>query len=302
MDRTFDFGPLRIQVTLEGEEDEKPVFKVDVSVEGQTYELGVRTTPPLPAQAALYIVSEMRKAARMGAKRYVDLVVMRERLTPERAKARREEASALASIARAVPGGEVSLAAVEEALKAELEKEKLEFETGAQKTAEAVDEGKTVAFNLGSVGMVVELIGMVANPEGEGELAFFRVTAQVPGGPPHQAQVMTNAPLYSSAAGWLLREMRKILEVGQDRYAQEQIGPVWKTIDDATKYASEFYAIASAVGLAGLDHAARELEKAAAQERADAEEAELQRLEAELEEVRRQLAALRTAKRRPRGK
>ncbi len=301
MDRTFDFGPLQIHSSLQGEVEDQPVFKVTVTSPGGSVELDSGTELPLPAEAALFILQEMRKVLRMGPQRHAQLVVMRERLRPEQAREKQEASAKLHAVARAVPGGDAALGAAETALKAAIESEKAEFEAESEEAADAVEETRTVAFDLGPVRMAVEWAGAMPDPE-EG-MAVFRITAEAPGAPPHAASVATNAPLFSGAARWLLGEMRKILALGTGRYAAEEMtGVEFRTPEESAAYAASLHALASAVGPAGLDHASAELERAAVQERADAEEVELRRLEDEQEEIRRQLDALRQAKRRPRGR
>lgn len=301
MDRAFDFGPLRIEAALQGEQEGQPVFKITASAPGASVDFDVGTKVPLPSEAVLHIVEDMRKVLKMGAARHAQLKAMRERRLPAEAAEVRAASERLFAVARAVPGGDAALAAAEEAVRRALDEERERFERDAEEVEDAVERSRAVGFDLGPLRVAVEWVsGAVVE---ETPLALFSVTAAAPGVADYRTHIMTNAPLFSMAVEWLLGEMRSVLSLGPERYAAQAGRPEEeRSPEEKARDAAALYDLARAVGLAGLDHAAAELARASAQERADAEELELKRLEEERAEIEAELARLRSPRRRPRGR
>lgn len=300
MDRLFDFGAFQIRAVLKGLIDDQPASQVFVMTAAGQADAGlVGTGLPLPSEAALYLVKELRRALSMGPQRLAQYTMMREKRKPAELREIHQKAARAFAIASGIPGGDAALAQAEAQLQQEFEREKSEMETSAQKASEHVEKERTVGFDLGPVRMVVEWAGTMPDPQAPGELAVFRVRADIQGVAPHHANIATNAPLFSGAAGWLLDEFAKVLQIGPEKYVTEEMEQLTETEEQSLKYAQGLHAAASALGFAGIEHAKQVLEQAAAQERADVEEVELRRLEEEQREVRSQIERLRSGKRRP---
>lgn len=301
MDRTFEFGAFQIRAVLKGLIDDHPASQVFVMTAAGQADAGmVGTGLPLPSEAALYVVKEFRRALSMGPQRLAQYTMMREKRKPAELREIHQKAARAFAIASGIPGGDAALAQAEAQLQQEFEREKAEMETTAQQAAEHVEKERTVGFDLGPVRMVVEWAGTMPDPQGPGEFSVFRVRADVQGIAPHHANIATNAPLFSGAAGWLLGEFAKVLQTGPEKYITEEMEQQTETeAGESLKYAHSLHAAASTLGFAGIEHARQVLEQAAAQERADVEEVELRRLQEEQLEVRHEIERLRSGKRRP---
>jgi hypothetical protein len=300
MDRTFNFGAFQIRAVLKGLIEDQPASQVFVMTAAGQADAGmVGTGLPLPSEAALYLVKEFRRALSMGPQRLAQYTMMREKRKPAELREIHQKAARAFAIASEIPGGDAALAQAEAQLQQEFEREKSEMETSAQQAAEHVGKERTVGFDLGPVRMVVEWAATIPDPQALGELAVFRVRADVQGVATHHANIATNAPLFSGAAGWLLDEFAKVLQTGPEKYVTEEMEQGTEPeAGESLKYANSLHAAALALGLAGIEQARQLLEQAAAQERGDVEEVELRRLEEEQREVRREIERLRSGKRR----
>jgi hypothetical protein len=250
----------------------------------------------VPADAALQLVKDMKRILKMGLQRFVQYRLMSERRSSEEGLEIQKAAASLYMAAMAAKGPKLEEAqpVLEAAVKNETEK----YQRQAEEAVKGQEETNGARFELGPINIAVQMVGMI--PTSSGELGAFQVTAELPGLPPHVAQVASDHPLYSSQASWYLKQLEIVLGLGPDGFYAANTNRVRGDAEEGLQFAYSLYQVAAALGQPGIEHARGILAQAAAQERADTEAALIERLEEELAEVRAAIAKIKH-KRQPRG-
>lgn len=297
----FDFGTFQIRSRLKGQVDDQPAFEITVLTPAGQADMGLIGSPtPLSAQAALFFIDLLKRALSMGPQRFMQWLMMRERRKPEEIPEQQAKAQRHYAVAKAL-GKEAldhAYAYLEEAKK----EQEADLEKAQAEVAQQIEEAKKIGFDLGPIRMVVEWLGAMPDPEEGPPLALFSVTAIAPNDVMHTVKVATDAPLFSGSAEWLLRQMERVIEIGPERFSEEEAIPqatAGGEIQEPIAYAQSLHSIASVLGPGGLTHAKGILEQAKAEESIDFEKIEITKLEAELKEVRKEIKKLERKKKRP---
>jgi len=222
MARTFQFGPLRIDVEFRGLAG--PTLQLfgyasTASAPGTAYTLSAILEERDPVEAALEHVRKMRSALKYGPERYVRLIMMRERKSWAEAQTLRAEGIGLYSVASIV--GDEVLAAAEQELataiqEAETRAERAEAE--ADEATKAVVAGAQTAYVLGPIRATVTVVGITK----DGSVGL-EISLEAPNAPALTDRVLSPNPLPSSGVDGLLSETLRVLDVGPEKYAEEFI-------------------------------------------------------------------------------
>jgi hypothetical protein len=289
MDETYDFGVFRIDVAYKGRAGPTVTLEAYESV---VTAAGVRSasvsylTGHTPVRAALDHVKKLRRALRLGPRRYAGVVTTEERRSWREAPDLAAEGEALHAAASII--GDEPLAAAEAELGEELARKLGEGMEARVRGVEAFKRGMDRAYDLGPLRVRVEIVGMGEN------VVAFRIVGEAPGVEPFRGDVASPNPVFADAAIWFVRELAEAVRLGPEEYTRKELleNPEMPP-EKVRTTAAGFHALAAAAGAPALEAALISLRAASAGEAAEYEGELINQLEEERREVREKIERLR---------
>jgi hypothetical protein len=298
MAKTFQFGPLRLDVEfggLGGPTLSLFGYRSTASAPGASHTLVVMLENRIPIEAAIEHVRKMRSALKFGPERYARFIMMQERKSWREAQALVAEGTGLYAVASVV--GDEALASAEQQLDAtirESEAEEEEEEAAEEAVQEALQAGMKKEFVLGAIHALVKVLGFVK----EGGVAF-EVSLTAPNAPAITDRAVGETPLLSSAVQWLLTDTLGVLRVGPEKVARDLItagGPA----DEINERVATLNAFGVVVGPQAIQQALDAIAVEVAREEDEYYSVALEHLEERRKIVRARIEEL--MRRRTRGK
>lgn len=283
----FDFEKFKVGVRYIGEE-EGPAYETKIEAPGFEPAFGgvVLKRLPLFSSAARAAVSQFRRLLAEGVKAFLDDFRKNSGVISfKEIQDMRLVFLSWHDMASAI--GDEALAAAEEELKAEEARESTEVYGKEQEEQKEEAWEPDYTYDLGSVVMTVRVMGMV------GIFPLWGVTASIPGTDLHASTILgVSSPLPSHAAQSMVENLRSVHTLGIDRYLEEYPSLMKKTAHAEKRVGTEMlHAVASALGIAGIDMADQRIQKEVERERAAfleqataQEEASIAAMEAEIAE------------------